>query len=56
MYYSANNLSYIRNKKLADDATANMIRGTAVKPEERKRKIMEGLRYTIIYITIIQNS
>ena len=36
--------------------TANMIRGTAVKPEERKRKIMEGLRYTIIYITIIQNS
>jgi eukaryotic translation initiation factor 2C len=32
-----------RNKKLADDAVANMIRGTAVKPEERKRKILEGL-------------
>ena len=33
-----------RKKKLQDDAIANMIRQTAIKPLERQKKIMEGLK------------
>jgi len=33
-----------RGKKLSEQCTSTMIRGTAVNPEERKKKIMEGLR------------
>jgi len=33
-----------RGKKLADDAVAAMIKGTATKPDIRKNKILEGLR------------
>jgi len=33
-----------RNKALAEDATAKMIRGTAVNPLDRQKKILEGLR------------
>ncbi len=40
--------SYYRNKKLAEDATATMIRGTAVRPEERRRKILESLQLVFL--------
>jgi len=33
-----------RKKKLQDDATATMIRQTAIKPLDRQKKIMEGLK------------
>ena len=33
-----------KGKKLADDATAKMIRGTATNPHDRRRKILEGLQ------------
>ena len=33
-----------RGKKLADDATATMIRGTAIRPHERRQKIIDGLQ------------
>lgn len=35
---------WCRGKKLPDDAVANMIRGTAVRPDERRAKILEGLQ------------
>ena len=31
-------------KKLPDDAIAKMIRATAVKPEDRQKKIIDGLK------------
>jgi len=38
-------LKYIfRGKKLNDDAVSTMIKGTATRPEERRRKIIEGLQ------------
>ncbi len=40
--------SYYRNKKLVEDATATMIRGTAVRPEERRRKILESLQLVFL--------
>eukprot|EP00088_Acartia_fossae_P049385 TRINITY_DN5436_c0_g1_i1.p1 TRINITY_DN5436_c0_g1~~TRINITY_DN5436_c0_g1_i1.p1 ORF type:complete len:857 (-),score=211.64 TRINITY_DN5436_c0_g1_i1:190-2724(-) len=33
-----------RSKKLNDQATANMIKGTAVKPHERRKRIIDGMK------------
>ena len=44
--------SSYRNKKLAEDATATMIRGTAVRPEERRRKILESLQLVLIILNM----
>ena len=43
-FFSMQRQAAPNTKKLTEDQTATMIRYTAVKPEERQRKIEDGLK------------